>query len=168
MLETAARWVLDPQFVEWIEECVAFCNTLVDRIVPGVVGSQDADRIERVFGYHDSLITACEPYALFAIQGSDELRARLRFPGDDARIIVTPNIEPYRDRKVRILNGAHTALVSVALLAGFRTVREACRDDRIARFLQRVVFDEIVPSVSVPDAATYAADVIERFPQSIH
>jgi tagaturonate reductase len=116
-----------------------------------------------VFGYEDTLITACEPYALLAIQGNDELRARLRFPGDDSRIIVAADIAPYRDRKVRILNGAHIALVSVALLAGFRTVREACRDDRIARFLQRVVFDEIVPAVDAPDAAPYAADVIERF-----
>jgi tagaturonate reductase len=163
VLETASRWKLGDCFERWILDAIVFCNTLVDRIVPGNVTAADAARIERVFGYQDTLITSCEPYALFAIQGDDTLRARLRFPGADPRIVVASDIQPYRERKIRVLNGAHTAVVSVALLAGFRTVREACRDERVGRFLQRVVFEEIVPGVNAPDAAGYAADVLQRF-----
>jgi tagaturonate reductase len=142
---------------------VVFCNTLVDRIVPGVVAPSETERLGRELGYSDGLLTACEPYALFAIEGDAALRDRLQFPGADPRIIVAPDIRPYRERKVRVLNGAHTIMVPAALLAGLETVREACEDERIGRFLRRVVFDEIVPSVDAPGAEAFAGEVIERF-----
>ncbi len=157
------RWRLDPRFASWLDTAVVFCNTLVDRIVPGVVSADEANRIGRVFGYRDDLATACEPYALLAIEGDDALRDRLGFVDGDSRIIVTPDIGPYRERKVRVLNGAHTISVPVALLAGLETVRDAVSDDRVGRFMRRAVFDEIVPSVDAPDAEAFASEVIERF-----
>jgi tagaturonate reductase len=151
----ARRWSLGPQFETWLANAVTFCNTLVDRIVPGAASVE--------LPYRDELATACEAYALFAIQGDLKLRARLGFPGGDPRIIVAPDIRPYRERKVRVLNGGHTIMVPAALLAGLTTVREACEDERIGPFLRRAIFDEIVPSLDVPDAESFAQDVLDRF-----
>lgn len=159
----AKRWALGVRFENWLDESVIFCNTLVDRIVPGALPAGDAARLESSLGYHDDLLTACEAYALFAIQGDDALRTRLGFPMDDSRIIVTPDIRPYRERKVRILNGAHTISVYAALLSGLETVGEAVADERIGRFVRRVMFEEIVPSLDAPDAELFATQVLERF-----
>lgn len=161
--QLARRWRLDHRFVEWLTDGVEFCNTLVDRIVPGAPPREEAERLEGLFGYRDGLLTACETYALFAIEGDDGLRDRLRIAGADARIIVTPDIRPYRERKVRILNGGHTISVPLALLAGLETVREAVMNDRVGAFMRRVMLEEIVPGLDVPDAESFARDVLERF-----
>jgi tagaturonate reductase len=158
----AERWALEPQFVSWLGR-VTFCNTLVDRIVPGAPSGEQARELDETLGYDDAMLTVCEPYRLFAIQGDDALRARLAFADADPGIIVAEDIAPYRERKVRLLNGAHTSFVSLALLAGCTTVREAVEHPVIGAFLRTVLFDEIVPSVSVPGAADFARDVIARF-----
>lgn len=159
----ARRWALGLKFDAWLNDGVMFCNTLVDRIVPGVVAPTEATRLAHVFGYRDGLLTACETYALFAIEGDDALRVRLGFAGTDARIVVQPDVRPYRERKVRVLNGAHTIVAPAALLAGIETVREACEDERVGRFLRRVMLDEIVPYLHAPGAEEFAREVIERF-----
>jgi tagaturonate reductase len=159
----ARRWALGARFERWLGVAAVFCNTLVDRIVPGVVSAEESNRIGRLFGYRDGLITACESYALFAIQGDDRLRAKLGFADADSRIIVAPDIHPYRERKVRVLNGAHTISVPVALLAGLETVRDAVEDERVGRFIRRVVFDDIVPSLDAPATEEFANEVLERF-----
>jgi len=159
----AARWALGPRFGAWLDAAVTFCNTLVDRIVPGVVPPEEADRLGVLFGYRDGLCTACESYALFAIQGDERLRGRLGFADADSRIVITPDIRPYRERKVRLLNGAHTISVPVALLAGLEAVRDAVRDERVGRFIRRVMFDDIVPSLAAPGADDFAVEVLERF-----
>lgn len=161
--ELARRWKLDSRFVAWLDDAVLFCNTLVDRIVTGAMSPAETERLELVFGYRDGLATTCESYALFAIEGDDTLRARLGFPGEDARIIVAPDIRPYRERKVRVLNGAHTLMVPAALAAGLETVRDAMADAQIGRFIVRAVFDEIVPCLDVPEAEQFARDVMSRF-----
>ena len=109
------------------------------------------------------MITIAEPYRLFAIEGDDALRARLRFAGADEGIIVAGSITPYRLRKVRLLNGAHTSFVSLAILAGCRTVREAVEHPAVGAFLRSALLDEIVPSVDVPGAEGFARDVLARF-----
>jgi tagaturonate reductase len=162
--QLAVRWSLDRRFLDWLDRAVVFCNTLVDRIVPGAPSRDEAERVERVFGYRDGLLTACEPYALFAIQSSDDtLHSRLGFVAGDPRIVVAPDIQPYRDRKVRLLNGGHTISVPVALLAGLETVRDAVTNQHVGRFMRRAVFEEIVPGLAVPDAEAFARDVFERF-----
>lgn len=166
VLALARRWRLDPRFERWIGDAVTFCNTLVDRIVPGPLPPADVARLERVFGYRDGLATSCEPYALFAIEGDDALRERLEFPGGDWRIVVAGDIRHYRDQKVRVLNGAHTVVVPAAMLAGLETVRDAVGDLAIGRFLRRAIFTEIVPSFEprYSDAQeSFAHDVLERF-----
>jgi tagaturonate reductase len=161
--ELSQRWALGNAFDRWLSDGVTFCNTLVDRIVPGVVAEVEREEIGQQLGYHDELLTACEPYALFAIEADDVVRTRLGFVGDDPRIVVAPDIRPYRERKVRILNGGHTILVPTALLAGLETVRDAYEDERVGRFLRRVMLDEIVPTLQMPDAEPFARAVLERF-----
>jgi len=160
--QLARKWQLSEAFAKWLDESVEFRNTLVDRIVPGALPKEDAERIERTLGYRDGMITACENYALFAIEGDDAVRARLGF-ADDTRIVVAPDIRPYRERKVRVLNGGHTISVPVALLAGLHTVREATEDALVGQFMRRAILDEIVPSLDVPDAEPFARDVLQRF-----
>ena len=158
----ARNWQLGERFKQWIKEAVEFRNTLVDRIVPGALPKDEAERLERAFGYRDGMVTACETYALFAIEGDERLRARLGF-ADDARIVIATDIRPYRERKVRVLNGGHTISVPVALLAGLETVREATDDNLVGAFMRRAILDEIVPSLDVPDAEPFARDVLQRF-----
>ena len=163
VMELAERWELAPAFARWIRDAVPFCNTLVDRIVPGAPPAAERAEIERTVGYRDALLTSCESYRLFAIQGDDALSARLRFADADAGITVTRDVRPYRERKVRLLNGTHTIMVPAALLAGCETVREAVQHELVGRFVRRVMLDEIVPTVDAPGAAAFAAEVLDRF-----
>jgi tagaturonate reductase len=158
----AARWNAEPEFLRWLD-AVPFCNTLVDRIVPGAPSDDYAAELRELLPYDDGMITICEPYRLFAIEGDTALRERLRFPAADEGVIVAASITPYRLRKVRLLNGAHTSFVSLALLAGCRTVREAVEHPALGAFLRSALLDEIVPSVDVPGAEAFARDVIARF-----
>lgn len=159
----ASRWRLDHRFAQWLES-VPFCNTLVDRIVTSAAMTRPADdaRPDYASGYHDELLTFTERYRLFAIEGGAELRSRLQF-GDEEGVLVATDITPYRVRKVRILNGAHTIVAPVALLSQRETVADTTGDPLLGAFQRRVMFDEIVPSLNVPGAAEFAHEVLERF-----
>ena len=158
----AQRWNVEPAFQRWLGH-VRFCNTLVDRIVPGAPTEEYAAELRSLLPYDDGMTTICEPYRLFAIEGDAELRERLRFPAADAGVLVAESIRPYRLRKVRLLNGAHTSFVSLALLAGCTTVREAVEHPALGAFLRAALLDEIVPSVDVPGAEQFAREVMDRF-----
>lgn len=163
VLVLAERWMLGPQFTRWLNESVHFCNTLVDRIVSGAPDPDERARLEEELGYTDDMITICEPYRLLAIEGDEKLRARLRFARGDLGVIVVDDITPYRERKVRLLNGGHTILASLALLAGCETVREAVEHEVLGQFLRRAMLEELVPSLDVPGGAAFAREVLERF-----
>lgn len=162
VLTLAELWQLDDDFARWIMRAVPFCNTLVDRIVPGAPKGEQRERLERVLGYRDEMLTVCETYRLFAIEGDDALRARLPFAGE-AGVVVAPDIRPYRERKVRVLNGTHTIMVPTALLAGCETVRGALEHETVGAFVRAALLDDIVPSVDVPGAEAFAHDVLDRF-----
>ena len=162
VLTLARRWKTEPEFLGWLD-AVRFCNTLVDRIVPGGPSEQYASELRELLPYSDGMITIAEPYRLLAIEGDEALRERLRFADADEGIIVTGSITPYRLRKVRLLNGAHTSFVSLAILAGCRTVREAVEHPALGTFLRSVLLDEIVPSLDVPGAEGFAREVLARF-----
>ena len=169
VLELAERWGVGSGFARWVERHVAFCNTLVDRIVPGAPVGEAADALAATTGYQDALLTTCEPYHLFAIEGDDAIRERLGFvPEGDESIVVTSDVGPFRERKVRLLNGTHTTMVSLALLAGCETVREAARAERLGAFVRRTLLDEIAPTLDVsradrPGIDAYARAVLDRF-----
>lgn len=163
VLALAGQWSLGAPFTRWIEEAVSFCNTLVDRIVPGAPRNDDARRLADLLGYADPLLTTCEPYRLFAIEGDATLRERMPWTRVDPAIVVAPDIGPYRERKVRLLNGAHTVLVHAALEMGCETVRDAVTHPALGPFVRRAMFDEIVPSLDATDGADFADGVLERF-----
>ncbi|HEX8694807.1 MAG TPA: tagaturonate reductase [Longimicrobium sp.] len=163
VLTLAERWGFGAEFAAWIDAAVPFCNTLVDRIVPGTPRDDERAREEAELGYRDGLLTVAEVYTLFAIEGDGALRARLRFAEGEPGILVTPDVAPYRERKVRLLNGGHTVTVPAALLAGCETVLEAVGHEHVGAFLRRAMLEEIVPTLDAPGAEEYARQVLDRF-----
>jgi len=122
--------------------------------------------LEQRLGYSDALLTVTEPHALWAIEADPaELRATFAIDATPDSVIIAPDIGFFRERKLRLLNGAHTATAPLALLAGVRTVREAVEHPRLGTFLRHVLFEEIVPATDLPlDAAlAFASTVIDRF-----
>lgn len=163
VLELAMRWMPAEPVGKWIEQNVVFCNTLVDRIVPGAPEESRKGDLEDLLGYRDALMTACEPYRLFAIEQPPESGDALRFADSDRGVVIPEDIEPYVQRKVRLLNGAHTLLAPVAILCGFETVVESVSDPVIGAYLRRTMYDELVRSLDVPGAGEFARQVVERF-----
>jgi tagaturonate reductase len=165
ILELAARWELGDAFETWIREHNQFCNTLVDRIVPGKPDSASMRKIDQRLGYRDDLLIQAEPYYLWAIQGDAALRDRIGFIDGEDGILVTPDITPYRVRKVRILNGTHTAMVPVSFLSGNDTVAESMQDAVVSAFIRHVMMHEIVPSLDMArdEAEMFAHQVLDRF-----
>jgi tagaturonate reductase len=160
----ADLWDLGNAFLQWVENHCIFCNTLVDRIVPGY----PRDRIESIWqelGYHDQLVAEGEQFHLWVIEAPKQVAEE--FPAHKAglNVLFTDDMAPYRTRKVRILNGAHTSMVPVAYLYGIETVKEAVEDDTIGPFIKKLVFDEIIPTLDLPEEElqSFANDVMDRF-----
>jgi tagaturonate reductase len=164
ILQYAAHWNLGNSFTEWVVQHCTFCNSLVDRIVPGYP-KDTIEEIKAEIGFDDKLPVVAEPFHLWVIEAPDWVQEE--FPaykiGLDVKFV--KDLSPYRTRKVRILNGAHTALVPVAYLAGYRTVREAVEDEKIGGFIREVIQNEIIPTLDLPpqELQAFAHDVIDRF-----
>ena len=160
----ARRWGLGEAFLDWLERDNHFAGTLVDRIVPGHP-SRDIERLEAQWGYRDPLALVAEPFHLLVIEAKASLERRLPLRQAGLGVIWTDDLEPYRVRKVRILNGAHTATALAGFLAGLDTVRSMIDDAQFAALLRRVLDREIVPFVPLPEAErrSYAQSVLERF-----
>ncbi|MCE7054390.1 tagaturonate reductase [Algoriphagus sp. AGSA1] len=157
-------WKLPAGFSEWIDWNNTFCNTLVDRIVPGYPKGS-IEEIQEKIGYKDDMAVMVEPYHFWAIEGTDQVKEE--FPLDKAGLNVkfVDNLAPFRTQKVRILNGGHTAMVPYAYLKGLRTVREAVENPEIGTFLKEAIYTEIIPTLDMPQAELeqFAKDVLERF-----
>ncbi|MCY3831808.1 MAG: tagaturonate reductase [Chloroflexi bacterium] len=167
ILEYAALWELDAGFASWIEAHNVFCNTLVDRIVSGYPQA-DAPRLFARLGYEDRLLAAGELYHSWIIEADASLLRE--FPVDRARtplnVRVVDDAAPYRTIKVRLLNGAHTAMVPLGILLGLESVREAVEHEALAPFIERLIFDEVIPSVTKvapEELVAFANDVFDRF-----
>jgi tagaturonate reductase len=164
ILQYIAHWQLPEGFKNWITQHTIFCNTLVDRIVPGFPKDTIAE-IHASTGYEDNLVVMAEPFHLWVIEAPESVR--LAFPADKAGLQVkfVKDMAPYRTRKVRILNGAHTALVPVAYLHGLRTVKEAVDDPFAGDFIRNAIQEEIIPTLDLPadELKQFAHDVFERF-----
>ena len=164
VLKYADQWNLSDKFVDWIENDNLFCSTLVDRIVPGYPKAQIAE-LETELGYKDNFIDSAEYFYLFVIQGPQWLAEKLCLDKCDMNIKIVDDIKPYKERKVAILNGAHTALVPVAYLAGIDTVGESMNDAQILSYIKETIFDEIIPVLDLPhqELVDFADSVISRF-----
>jgi tagaturonate reductase len=168
ILRYAAEWRLGGDFRDWLESC-DFCNTLVDRIVPGYP-EEEAAALASQIGYEDRLLDAGELFYLWVIETKNQkLRELLPFEQAGLKVVWTEDLSFYHTRKVRILNGAHTSGVAAAFLAGFNTVGECVRDSLIRGFMRKAVFEEIIPSMDSGDPGgaeilrRYGEDTFERF-----
>ena len=166
VLRHIADWGLEEAFARWVEEDNIFCSTLVDRIVPGRVKNPDeAAAMCRENGYDDKLMDVGEVFGFWAIEGPEELNDRLPFRRADLPVTVVPDVTPYKKRKVRILNGAHTGFTLGAYLAGFDIVRDCMHDDAIRSFMNRMLNEEVMPTLPLDkkDIMQFAAAVQDRF-----
>ncbi len=164
MLQYAIHWNLSPDFNRWLKEDQHYCNTLVDRIVPGV-GKDSLEEVQQQIGFQDAMVSQGEPYHLWAIEAPDEVRHGLPLDQIGLNVVYTDNLTPYRKSKVRILNGAHTAMVPVGYLYGLETVGESIDHEGMGAFMNQVIFNEILPSLDLPavDLPQFARDVLDRF-----
>ncbi len=170
VLRHAKDWQLGDAFCDWVEHACTFCNTLVDRIVTGYPKKQaDADAVFETLGYTDALLDVAEPFGLWVIEAPDIQRAKAVLPLDRAGlpVVFTDDLTPYRERKVRILNGAHTSFVPAAFLAGEEIVRDCMAHPVIRPFIDACIYREIIPTLygklDEEDLLSFAADVCERF-----
>ncbi len=160
------QWGLEDGFKKYVNEACTFCSTLVDRIVPGRV--KDADEVakmEQANGYHDELIDVGEIFGVWNIEGPDWLEEKLPFKKAGVNCPVVPDVTPYKKRKVRILNGAHTGFVLGAYLAGFDIVRDCMQDDTVRGFMNKMLHEEVIPTLPLDkkDLTDFASAVQDRF-----
>lgn len=164
VLRYAEEWRLPAAFSEWVKTANTFCSTLVDRIVTGYP-RDEAQKLEAELGYHDAFLDTAEYFWLFVIQGPQTLAKKLRLDRCPLNIRIVDDIRPYKERKVAILNGAHTALVPVAWLCGVDTVGEAMQDEVIRHYVQQTISEEIIPALDLPvdELRQFADAVTGRF-----
>ena len=164
VLRHAREWKAPAEFITWLECENHFLNTLVDRIVPGFPGS-DAETLHESLGYVDRMMVAAELFHLWVIEGPARFSKELPFHEAGLNVVWTDDMTPYRSRKVRVLNGAHTSTVPTAFVAGLHTVGEMMDDPELGPLVDRAVFDEILPALPMDpaEARSYADAVVERF-----
>ena len=159
-------WKLDGDFRRWVNEENIFCSTLVDRIVPGRIRDpKEAAALAEANGYEDPLTDVGEVFGIWVIEGPEGLEDRLPFKKAGVPVIVVPDVTPYKKRKVRILNGAHTGFVLGAYLAGYDIVRDCMHDDVIRGYMNRMLYDEVIPTLPLDkkDLEEFARAVQDRF-----
>ena len=162
------QWGLEDGFKQYVNEDCTFCGSLVDRIVPGRIrDSKEVAELEEKNGYADPLTDVGEVFGVWVIEGDPKLNDVLPFrkAGLEDHVFVTPDMSPYKKRKVRILNGAHTGFVLGAYLAGFDIVRDCMHDDTILGYMNKMLLDEVVPILPLDkeDCKKFAAAVQDRF-----
>ncbi|MFR5177938.1 MAG: tagaturonate reductase [Ruthenibacterium lactatiformans] len=160
------QWGLKEGFARWVNGDCTFCSTLVDRIVPGRIrDAAEAARLEEENGYRDALIDVGEVFGVWNIEGPEWLAEKLPFRAAGLNCPVVPDVTPYKKRKVRILNGAHTGFVPGAYLAGYDIVRDCMQDDVILGFMNRMLHEEVIPTLPLDrqDLEAFAAAVQDRF-----
>lgn len=164
VLQYAKQWNLGEEFISWIKAENIFCSTLVDRIVTGYPRNEASSICEEL-GYQDNLINTGEVFGFWVIEGPESLKKELPFEEAGLPVIICDDHKPYKQRKVRILNGAHTSFVLGAYLAGQDIVRDCMDDEVICGFMNKTIYDEIIPTLTLPkeELLSFAASVTERF-----
>lgn len=160
------QWNLSDEFRKYVNEDCLFCSTLVDRIVPGRIRDpKEVERLEQIHGYSDALLDVGEVFGVWNIEGPEWLEDKLPFNKAGLNCPVVPDITPYKKRKVRILNGAHTGFVLGAYLAGFDIVRDCMQNETVLNFMNTMLYDEVIPTLPLDkdDLLNFAGAVQDRF-----
>lgn len=157
-------WNLGEEFKQWFEQACGVYATLVDRIVPGFP-RKDIDNIKATLQYDDNMVVQAEIFHLWVIEAPE--RVAEEFPANKAglNVLFVPSEEPYHERKVTLLNGPHTVLSPVAYLSGLNIVREACQHPVVGRYINKVMFEELLETLNLPkeELIQFGKDVLERF-----
>ena len=157
---------LDTAFMQWLSTNT-FCNTLVDRIVPGKPDEKSLGQLEEQLGYRDELLIFSEVYRLWAIEGNDRVKKVLSFEQIDPGLIITPDISVHKELKLRLLNGTHTLSCAAAFLSGLETVCDAMDDPEMSGFISTLMQDELAPAIPYPVtpelALEFSNKVLDRF-----
>lgn len=164
VLKQVENWGLEEGFAKWLNDACIFTSTLVDRIVTGYPKDEAADLCKE-FGYEDNLIVTGEPFALWVIESPKDLTDELPLPTVGLPVIYTEDHHPYKQRKVRILNGAHTSFVLASYLCGNDIVLQSMEDELILNFIKGTLFDEVIPTLTLPkdELMEFADAVLTRF-----
>lgn len=162
--ELAKIWKLGEKFEKWLDEACVFTSTLVDRIVTGYPRGE-AEAIWQKIGYEDNIIVTAEPFGLWVIESEKDISKELPLPSIGLPVVFTDNQKPYKQRKVRILNGAHTSFVPAAFQCGYDIVLDAMNDPMILNFMQKTLYDEVIPTLTLDkaDLMAFAEAVTGRF-----
>lgn len=162
VLRYVDAWKLPEDFKHWILTENQFLNTLVDRIVTGYPKDEVQTLTQRL-GYEDKLLNTAELFHLWVIEGNAEAEFPLQKTG--LNVIWTQDVKPYKERKVRILNGAHTCLVPLAILKGYKEVKESLEDPVVEKYITDLIFDEVIPTLTLPqtEMIDFAYAVLDRF-----
>lgn len=169
VVELALQNKLDKDFIEWVQTDNDFCNSLVDRIVPGQLPGEDKAAMESRLGYKDDLMIMSEVYRLWAIETSNEHTKKiLSFSKTDTGVVIVPDISKFRELKLRLLNGSHTFTCALAVNMGFNTVKLAMENELFYSFISHLMLKEIVPaiisdSLDEETAIQFAAAVLDRY-----
>ena len=167
VLELAHRNQLDFKFIEWLEKSNIFCNSLVDRIVPGKPAATELKQLQTELGYEDDLLTMSEVFRLWAIEGNDKVKQALSFAKVDEGVIIANDITIFKELKLRILNGTHTYNSGTAFLCGFNITRDAVNDKVYGAFTRHLMQNEIAAAIPYEIDANvkreFANKVFERF-----
>lgn len=164
VLKHSENWKLEPEFIQWLNTSCAFCNSLVDRIVPGFP-KDEIDAIQKELGYEDNLVVVGEYFHLWVIEGPDWVQKE--FPAEKAGLEVkfVKDMKRFREQKVQVLNGCHTGSYAVSYLSGMETVREAFENLEVGHFMQEMVYDEVLPVLdgTEKELKSFANKILERF-----
>ncbi len=158
------EWQYEPEFIAWLEQNNAFCSSLVDRIVPGFPKA-NAEAIQNRIGFADQMLVEANDYYLWVIEAPEWVRTLFPAPQAGLNLIYTDRLAPFRERKVKVLNGAHTATVALSMLAGLATVQQSVEHPLVGPFLKKIIYDEICPTIAPPEneLRAYADSILERF-----
>ncbi|MBQ6695352.1 MAG: tagaturonate reductase [Lachnospiraceae bacterium] len=164
VMQLIELWGLSDEFKAWVDEACVFTSTLVDRIITGYPKATEEEEW-KALGYEDHIMVTGEPFALWVIESAVDISEELPLPQAGLPVIYTDNQKPYKQRKVRILNGAHTSFVLAAYLAGKDIVRDSMQDDDIRNFMLKTIYEEVIPTLSLPEdeLKTFAGEVVNRF-----
>ena len=164
VLKHAENWQLDESFINWIKNSCVFCNTLVDRIVPGFP-KDDIKEVQAELGYEDKLPVVGEYFHFWVIEAPKWVQQEFPAPKAGLQVKFVDDMSRYREQKIRILNGAHTGSYAVSLLYGIETVRETIEHIEVGRFLKELIFDEVIKGLggNKDELKGFASKILERF-----
>jgi tagaturonate reductase len=167
VIEQARRHNLAENFIQWLQEANHFCSSLVDRIVPGKPDAETIQALSEKQGFRDDLLIVSEVYRLWAIEGDAYVRSVLSFADADKGVVIEPNIDLFRELKLRLLNGTHTLASGLCFLNGLDTVSESMENHETAEFIANIMLNELAPAipydVDPAQAQEFGNQVLDRF-----